>query len=108
MAVLPCCSARHTEQFHLVDQGMSRNEVRELLGPPSTIYFDEPNERKASGGHWPERWQYGDNFSTRATGMLFPENAPNRVWVIYFDEQGIVTATRTPQPDMDDWRPDVK
>ena len=108
MAVLTCCSARHAEQFHLVDEGMSRNEVTELLGPPSTIYFDEPNDRQASGGHWPERWQYGDNFSTRATGMLFPENAPNRVWVIYFDEQGLVTSTRTPQPDMDAWRSDIK
>ncbi len=108
MAVLPCCSAPQAEQFHRVDKGMSRTEVEAILGPPSTVYFDEPNERHASGDHWPERWQYGDTLSSRATGMLFPENAPDRVWVIYFDERGTVTSTRTPQFDAAPWNPDVK
>lgn len=40
--------------------------------------------------------------------MLFPENAPDRVWVIYFDERGTVTSTRTPQFDAAPWNPDVK
>jgi len=107
MAVLPCCSAQHAQQFHLVDKGMTRTEVRAILGPPSTSYFDEPNTLRGADAHWPERWQYGDNFSTRATGMLFPENAPEQVWVVYFDEQGLVTGTRTPSRT-DQWRPDVK
>ncbi|MDG2292282.1 MAG: hypothetical protein P8L37_06460 [Phycisphaerales bacterium] len=87
---------------------MSKAQIRELIGEPSSIYFDTDDQQMDAGGHWPERWQYGDTLSTRATGALFPENAPDRVWVIYFDDQGIVTGTRIPQPEMDEWRPDVK
>ena len=108
IAALSSCSSQHIEGFHQAEKGMSKAQIRDLLGEPSSIYFDTDDQKMDAGGHWPERWQYGDTLSTRATSALFPENAPDRVWVIYFDDQGTVTGTRTPQPDMREWRPDVK
>ena len=41
-----------------------------------------------------ERWQYGDNLSTLATGAVFPSEAHPRAWVVYFDEKGNVRSFR--------------
>ena len=108
MAALQSCSNQHIDGFHQAEKGMSKAQIRDLLGEPSSIYFDTEEQKMEVGGHWPERWQYGDTLSTQATGALFPENAPDRVWVIYFDSDGTVSSMRPPVESVEAWRPDVK
>lgn len=109
MALIPCgCSQPHEGAFHSLHNGMTRQQVRELLGEPSTTFYETEKSRGEVDNVYEERWQYGDNFSTRATGAIFPENAPDRVWVIYFDAQGRVSGFREPLPDEGTWRNDVK
>ena len=99
------CAVRYETGFADLRQGMTEADVRELLGDPSVVV---PGMRDEEGvlitG---PRWQYGDNLSTRATGVMFPENAPDRVWVVYF-EDGKVSGFREPLPSSDPWRSDVK
>ena len=83
---------------------MSKDQVRELLGAPSSTFAAQ----QEGGITLPERWQYGDTLSTLATGGMFPDHAPGRVWVVYFDDSGRVSSIRTPEPDEQPWRPDVK
>ena len=98
------CSSQHVQEFHLAHEGMSRSEVRELLGTPSSTF----TASKEDGIFTKERWQYGDTLSTHATGILFPVDAPGRVWVVYFDSNGRVSDIRKPQDDQQPWRPHVK
>ena len=102
---IPACSQRHEAAFGGLEQGMTRDQVRDLLGPPSTTYYATEDLRVEAGGVYPERWQYGDNISTRATGAMFPESAPDRVWVVVF-EDGRVASFREPRPADDPWRGD--
>jgi outer membrane protein assembly factor BamE (lipoprotein component of BamABCDE complex) len=119
MSVVPCtsrillllsflallsCSNQHVQEFHQVHQGMSRSEVRELLGTPSSTFA----ANQEGGIPLPERWQYGDSLSTMATSAMFPDHAPGGVWVVYFDGNGRVSNIRKPQDDQQPWRPDVK
>lgn len=108
MATLQSCSSQHVDRFHQAEIGMSKDQIRDLLGKPSSVYFDTDAKHMDAGGHWPERWQYGDTLSTNATGALFPENAPDKVWVIYFDPDGTVSGTRVPEPSQEPWRPEIK
>lgn len=79
-----------------------------MLGEPTTTFYNTAESRAEVGGHYQERWQYGDTISTRATGAFFPEIAPNRVWVVFFDTDGRVTEFREPLPDEFRWEDNVK
>ena len=105
---IPACSQRHEASFGGLKQGMTRDQVRELLGDPSTTFYATEELRAEAGGAYRERWQYGDNLSTRATGAVFPESAPDRVWVVEFDEDGRVASFRPPRPSSEPWRNGVK
>jgi len=105
---LPGCTHQHEGAFPSLHNGMTRQQVRELLGEPSTTFYESEQSRAELENAYQERWQYGDNFSTRATGAFFPENAPDRVWVVYFDADGLVSGFREPMPDEGTWRDDVK
>ena len=98
------CSNQHVQEFHQVHQGMSKAEVRELLGTPSSTFA----AYQEGGIPIPERWQYGDTLSTMATGAVFPDLAPDNVWVVYFDENELVSATRASRPRVDEWKPGPK
>lgn len=104
----PGCTQRHEASFGGLEQGMTRDQVRELLGAPSTTFYATEELRAEAGGAYRERWQYGDTISTRATGAMFPESAPDRVWVVFFDEEGRVDSFREPHPSQEPWRRDVK
>lgn len=101
------CAQPHEASFGGLRNGMTHEQVRELLGEPTSTFYDSEERRAEADGIYQERWQYGDNFSTRATGAMFPENAPDRVWVVYF-EDGKVSGFREPLPPSDPWRSDVK
>lgn len=108
LALVAGCSNQHETEFGLLHRGMTKAEVLETLGDPTTTYYATDEARAGADGNYPERWQYGDNFSTRATGAVFPENAPSRVWVVYFGADGRVTEFREPMPDDFEWRDHVK
>ena len=103
LMALTACSNKHVQEFHQVHEGMSRSEVRELLGTPSSRFPASIEDDILI----PERWQYGDTLSTHATGVLSPYDAPNRVWVVYFKDDR-VSSIQEPQDSGQVWRPDVK
>ena len=80
LLLAPACAQRHEASFAGLQPGMTREQVRELLGPPSTTFYDTEVLRAEAGGAYGERWQYGDTISTRATGACF--RSAHRVWVV--------------------------
>ena len=47
---IPACSQRHEAAFGGLEQGMTRDQVRDLLGPPSTTYYATEDLRVEAGG----------------------------------------------------------
>ncbi len=89
---LIACESQYQENWDRLKPGMTKTQVEDLLGQPSSRF-----EQRADNGKVivpEERWQYGDNLSTLATGALFPSEAHPRAWVVYFDEKGQVRAFR--------------
>lgn len=89
---LAACESQYQENWDRLKPGMSKPQVEELLGQPSSRY--EPRADNGKVVVPEERWQYGDNLSTLATGAIFPAEAHPRAWVVYFDEKGQVRAFR--------------
>jgi len=90
--LLSGCDAQYKENWHRLDDGMTKDQVEALLGEPSSR-IDAKREGIEIVVPY-DRWQYGDNLSTLATAALFPAEAPDRVWVVYFDEHGRVVGYR--------------
>ena len=88
------CDSAVKSGFSSVSTGMTQDEVRGLLGDPSVVIPGETGEGGAilTG----PRWQYGDNLSTITTAAAFPQTVPDRVWVVWFDADGLVRRTRRP------------
>jgi len=86
------CESRHQENWSRLKPGMTKTQVEDLLGEPSSRY--EPRKENGKVVVAEERWQYGDNLSTLATGAMFPSEAHPRAWVVYFDEKGNVSSFR--------------
>jgi hypothetical protein len=86
------CDSRYQENWDRLKVGMTRSQVEDLLGEPSSRY--EPRTEDGKVVILEERWQYGDNLSTLATGAMFPSEAHPRAWVVYFNEKGNVRAFR--------------
>jgi outer membrane protein assembly factor BamE (lipoprotein component of BamABCDE complex) len=94
---LAACASKWRENEGLISTGMSREEVVELLGEPSSkVEVPAWGDRPAFA-----RWQWNDNLSTLATGAMFPDTVPDRVLAVSFDAEGRVTEVvlpRTPNP----------
>ncbi|MDG2094573.1 MAG: hypothetical protein P8J89_04820 [Phycisphaerales bacterium] len=81
---------------------MSKQEVVELLGQPSSKWTAEPVEdQEGMKSDWSTRWQYGDCLSSAASTAVAPDIAPDRVWVVRFDDEDQVIDFRFPirQPE---------
>ncbi|MBL9148002.1 MAG: outer membrane protein assembly factor BamE [Phycisphaerae bacterium] len=81
-AVLVGCATQASENFHAIHEGMTKPEVLDLLGKPSSTWSGE-------GGT--ERWQWGDSLSSLATSGVFHEADTARVWAVWFDDEGRVS-----------------
>jgi len=92
--LLAACEAQHETNWSHLQQGMSKDEVTQLLGEPSSRVDARRQGNDIVVAF--DRWQYGDNLSTIATGVVFPGEAPDRVWAVYFDEDGRVIDFRQP------------
>ncbi|MCH2144591.1 MAG: outer membrane protein assembly factor BamE [Phycisphaerales bacterium] len=100
LGLLASCTTERIDHFSDIELGMSRAEVRDLIGDPSSTY---ERESGPDGGLLRlERWQYGDNLSSLATGAVFSQFPTTNVWVVYFDESGRVVELGTP-----DWSHDA-
>ena len=96
---LGSCVSVDKGRFDAVEIGMSKDQVRETLGQPSSTY---QRQSDASGRVLRlERWQYGDTLSTLATGAVFSRHPDRHVWVVYFDVNDQVSNVSEP-----DWTPD--
>ena len=88
------CQKQAQPGFELVEPGMTRDQVRAILGAPSSTYARESDSQGALLRL--ERWQYGDNLSTFTTGVFFSDLPSDSVWVVFFDEEGRVAGTQEP------------
>ncbi|MDZ4755000.1 MAG: outer membrane protein assembly factor BamE [Phycisphaerae bacterium] len=75
------CATQAAENFYALREGMTKAEVAQLLGKPSS---------KWPGDEGTERWQYGDNLSSLATSGLFHDADTAHVWAVWFDSEGAV------------------
>ena len=92
--LVAACAGGRMDRFDQVRSGMSRDQVHELLGNPSSR---SQREVDASGKVLRlERWQYGDSLSTLATGAVFSDLPDRRVWAVMFDDDGLVLMTQEP------------
>jgi outer membrane protein assembly factor BamE (lipoprotein component of BamABCDE complex) len=81
------CATQASENFYAVRKGMTKAEVEDLLGKPSSTWV------VADGI---DRWQWGDNLSSLATAGVFRDADTNRVWAVWFDSEGKVTDLSEP------------
>lgn len=98
-AVAGCQSPQHETNWNRLRAGLDRTEVESLLGHPSSTYAPPPPD-PARGDRPPavrmERWQYGDTLSSMATRAMFPEEADERAWCVFFGADGRVSGFRPP------------
>ena len=101
--MLACDAPRYENNWNRVQTGMTREQVTELLGEPSSRhrpkYSEEERLQAATTGTAvvAERWQYGDTLSSFATGALMPNEADERAWCVFFGPDGTLTATQARQ-----------
>lgn len=87
-----CASQQVAERFDLVNQGMSKEEVVDLLGAPSSSW----SLVRARDGVDGERLQWGDGLSSMASSAAF-RGEPDRAYSVVFDAQGRVVSKTVPQ-----------
>lgn len=87
-----CASQQVVERFDLVSQGMTKDEVIDLLGAPSSSW----SLVRAQDGVDGERLQWGDGLSSMASSAAF-QGDPDRAYSVVFDAQGRVLSKATPQ-----------
>lgn len=76
---------------------MTRDQVEALLGKPSSTYTPPPARGdEATQPRARERWQYGDTLSSLGTRALFPDEADERAWCVFFGADGRVTEFERP------------
>lgn len=104
-ALLPagCQAPLHETNWNRLRVGMSQAEVASMLGSPSSTYAppaSDPKDAAVPGDQAPpsrgERWQYGDTMSSLATRAVFPDEADERAWCVFFGADGRVTGFRAP------------
>jgi len=87
-----CASQQVAERFDRVGQGMTKEEVVELLGPPSSTW----SLSRARDGVEGERLQWGDGLSSMASSAAF-RGEPDRAYSVVFDAEGRVVSKAAPQ-----------
>jgi hypothetical protein len=99
-----CTAPRHEQGWRGLHAGLSHAEVRELLGDPSSTYVPPPpvdggarTGDASPRGSRGERWQYGDTLSSLATRAVFPDEADERAWCVFFGADGRVNGFRPPR-----------
>ena len=91
------CSIPGESGFAAIRPGWTEADVRKAVGEPSVSVpgmLDEDGVMIEG-----PRWQYGDNLGTMTTAATFPRTVPDRVWVVWFDVDGLVLRTRGPVRD---------
>lgn len=95
-----CQSPAYEVNWNRLQPGMTRAEVESALGQPSSTYVPPPPDPSSSRRPGPargERWQYGDTLSSMATRAMFPDEADERAWCVFFGPDGTVTGFRPPR-----------
>ncbi len=92
-------------RFDAIRSGWTEADVRKSIGEPTVIVPGEIDEDGVTIDG--PRWQYGDTLSTMTTAATFPRTIPDRVWVIWFDVDGLVRRTRAPITGIQDGDTDV-
>lgn len=87
LLILSGCAQQAADNFHAVRPGMTKAAVEDLLGRPSSTWTDDEGL---------ERWHWGDSLSSLATSGVFREADTARVWVVWFDGEGLVRSSREP------------
>lgn len=94
---LASCRTPNAQNFSQLKIGMDKDEVLDLLGPPSSKWTPAASDDEQDPpSEWSARWQYGDCLSSAASTAIAPDIAPDRVWVVRFDEDDRVIGFRTP------------
>lgn len=80
---------------------MSHEEVEVLLGKPSSTFKPRGGSASATEDSRPrveppERWQYGDTLSSLGTRAMFPEEADERTYCVFFGPDGRVVRFQMP------------
>lgn len=94
-----CQSPAYEVNWNRLQPGMTRAEVESALGQPSSTYVPPPPDPSSSRRPGPargERWQYGDTLSSMATRAMFPDEADERAWCVFFGPDGTVNGFRPP------------
>jgi hypothetical protein len=87
-----CGGPRYASNWSDLESGLTRNEVLELLGEPSSRVRLEQ-----AGGHVArERWQYGDESSSATSPTGLGIAPPADVFVVTFGANGQVASYRRP------------
>lgn len=98
-SIAGCQSPQYETNWNRLRAGLDRAEVEALLGHPSSTYAPPPPD-PASADRPPavrmERWQYGDTLSSMATRAMFPDEADERAWCVFFGADGRVSGFRPP------------
>ena len=94
---LTSCRTPEAQNFSQLKIGMSKEDVTKLLGPPSSKWTPAATEDEEDAHPlWSSRWQYGDCLSSTASTAISPDIAPDRVWVVKFDDDDRVMEFRPP------------
>ncbi len=96
-----CAPPQYETNWSKMHAGLSKDEVEALLGKPSSTFTpqqpaSEPKEGARVRPRARERWQYGDTLSSLGTRALFPEEADERTWCVFFGPDGRVTSFERP------------
>lgn len=98
LLLLAGCAQQYQDNWHLLHTGMTKDQVEALLGKPSSTYVS-PVTQEADGGSLArarERWQYGDTLSSLGTRVIFPDEADQRTWRVFFGADGRVIEFERP------------
>jgi hypothetical protein len=97
LAPAGCAPPQYEQNWQSLRPGMTRDQVEALLGKPSSTYVPPPAKGEdAAPGRPRERWQYGDTLSSLGTRALFPDEADERAWRVFFGADGRVTEFERP------------
>lgn len=92
-----CAPPQYEENWSRLSVGMTQEQVEATLGKPSSTFAPTIARGEAAAvGTARVRWQYGDSLSSLGTRVLFPEEADERAWCVFFGADGRVTEFERP------------